>query len=59
VKLSAHLALEGRINQLVLTHARQARKGRRYDAGLIVVAISGKVLDLDLGLGKGIAQISL
>src|SRR5690606_23201105 len=59
VQLAAHLALQGGVDQLVLPDAGQAREGRGDDARAVVVAVAGEVLDLDLGVGEGLAQMSL
>ena len=43
----------------LLAHARQAREDRRDDARTVVVAVSGQVVDGDLGVGKGLGQIGV
>src|SRR5436190_246966 len=56
VEFAAHLALQRGVDELVLAHARQAGERRRDDAGLVVVAVAGEVLDLDRGVGEALAQ---
>ena len=53
---AAHLALQGGVDELVLAHARQAAKGARSDPRLVVVAVAGEVLDMDIRFGKGLPQ---
>ena len=59
MQFAADLALQGRINKLVLTHARHAAEGLVDDARLVVVAVAGQILDGDLGVRKGCTQFSL
>ena len=58
MQFAADLALQGRINKLVLTHARHAAEGLVDDARLVVVAVAGQILDGDLGVRKGCTQFS-
>ena len=59
MKFAAHLALQSRVDQLVLPNAAQSREGGGDDAGLIVVAIAGEVVDGDGRVGKGLAKMGL
>jgi len=56
VQLAAHPALQRRIDELMLLDARQARERLGDDAGLIVVAVAGQVVDLDLGVREACLQ---
>ena len=59
MKFSAHLPFQGSVNQLVLAHAGQAGEGGRDDAGSIVVAIAGQILDNDSRIRKRSGEIGL
>jgi hypothetical protein len=48
----AHLPAERIVNELVLADARQSLEGGGHDMGSPVVVISGKVGQLDLGVGQ-------
>ena len=59
MQLAAHLALQRGIDELVLADTGQAGEGGRDDAGAIVVAVAGQIVDDDLGVGKGFGQMAV
>src|SRR4029079_810946 len=49
---AAHISLERVIYHLMLLNARLAPEGLRHDGRRVVVAVAGKILDAELGVGK-------
>jgi hypothetical protein len=52
VQVAPHLSLECGVNHLVLLNAAFALKGRGYDMGGVMIAVTCQVFDSDLGVGK-------
>src|SRR4029077_8716261 len=52
VQGAPHAALQRAIDELMLLHARLALEGGRFHRSGVMVAVAGKVLDLDLGIGE-------
>lgn len=59
MKLTAHLTLQRRIDQLVLADTRQTGKGAGNDACTVVVTVSCQIVDDDLGIRKGFGQMGM
>lgn len=59
MKGSAHFALEGGIDELMLAHPGHASERFRDDAGAIMVAVASQILDRDLGVGEGFGQVTV
>ena len=49
---AAHAAAQRLVDQLVLLHAGHAGKRAGGDGGAVVIAVTGEILDLDLGIGQ-------
>src|SRR5271157_5645135 len=54
VQVAAHLALERRIDHLVLLHLALALEGGRDDARGVVIAVARQILYLDARVGEGL-----
>ncbi len=59
VQLAAHAALERGVNHLVLGHPRLARERGGADHRPVMVPVAGQVLDVDIGVGKGLPEQGL
>lgn len=59
MEFAAHLALERRIDELVLSNARQTGKCTGNNARTIVVTIPRQIVNRDLGIGKGFRQMGV
>jgi hypothetical protein len=58
MQFATHPALQRGIDELMLAHTRQACEGRGHNAGTIVIAVAGQIVDDDLGVGKGLGQMA-
>jgi hypothetical protein len=56
VKLASHFAFQSRVDHLVLRHPRFASEGGGANNGLVVVAVAGEVLDLNVGVCESGSQ---
>ena len=56
---TAHAALQGLIDHLVLLHPRLALEGRRDHPRRIVIAVTGEVFDQHLGIRQGVLDQAL
>ena len=52
MQCAAHITTNSLVDDLVLLHARLAFEGTRNNSGCIVVAVSSKIADVDLGVGE-------